>query len=70
MSTIPANLVWLAHIRPPHLLLPRKYLKLNSFNNLIRIWTTNKLLIELHGQLFDRVWESLPTIQFQQGKKR
>jgi len=34
------------------------------------IWTTNKLLIELHRQLFDLVWESLPAVQFQQGKNR
>jgi sugar-specific transcriptional regulator TrmB len=26
----------------------------------LAIWTTNKLLIELHEQLFDRVWNSLP----------
>jgi sugar-specific transcriptional regulator TrmB len=26
----------------------------------LAIWTTNKLLIELHEQLFERVWNSLP----------
>ena len=24
------------------------------------IWTTNRLLVELHEQLFDRVWNGLP----------
>jgi len=24
------------------------------------IWTTNMLLVELHEQLFDRVWNGLP----------
>jgi sugar-specific transcriptional regulator TrmB len=33
------------------------------------IWTTNKLLVELHAQLFERVWESLPAPQTQ-GKSR
>ena len=26
----------------------------------LAIWTTNKLLVELHEQLFERVWNSLP----------
>ena len=34
------------------------------------IWTTNKLLVELHAQLFERVWESLPALRSQQGKSR
>jgi sugar-specific transcriptional regulator TrmB len=29
----------------------------------LAIWTTNKLLVELHDQLFDRVWDSLPNLQ-------
>lgn len=28
----------------------------------LAIWTTNKLLIELHEQLFDRVWNSIPAL--------
>ena len=28
----------------------------------LAIWTTNKLLIELHEQLFDRVWNSIPVL--------
>ena len=34
------------------------------------IWTTNKLLVELHTQLFERVWESISALQPQQGKTR
>jgi sugar-specific transcriptional regulator TrmB len=26
------------------------------------IWTTNKLLVELHNRLFERVWDSSPTL--------
>jgi sugar-specific transcriptional regulator TrmB len=33
----------------------------------VAIWTTNKLLIELHEQLFERVWNSL---SFSSGQKR
>lgn len=29
----------------------------------LAIWTTNKLLIELHDQLFDRVWNALPALR-------
>jgi len=29
----------------------------------LAIWTTNKMLVELHDQLFDRVWNSLPNLQ-------
>jgi sugar-specific transcriptional regulator TrmB len=29
----------------------------------LAIWTTNKLLVELHDQLFDRVWNSIPRMQ-------
>jgi sugar-specific transcriptional regulator TrmB len=28
----------------------------------LAIWTTNRMLIELHEQLFDRVWNSLPAL--------
>jgi sugar-specific transcriptional regulator TrmB len=28
------------------------------------IWTTNKLLVELHDQLFERIWSALPRIEF------
>ena len=28
------------------------------------IWTTNRLLVDLHDQLFDRVWNSLPAARF------
>jgi sugar-specific transcriptional regulator TrmB len=27
------------------------------------IWTTNRLLVELHEQLFEKVWDALPTIE-------
>jgi hypothetical protein len=27
------------------------------------IWTTNRLLVELYDQLFDRIWNILPTFQ-------
>jgi hypothetical protein len=26
----------------------------------LAIWTTNKLLIELHEQMFERIWNTLP----------
>jgi len=29
----------------------------------LAIWTTNKLVVELHDQLFDRVWNTLPTLR-------
>lgn len=29
----------------------------------LAIWTTNKLLVELHDQLFDRVWNSVPVLE-------
>jgi len=25
------------------------------------IWTTNRLMVELHNQLFDRLWSTIPT---------
>ncbi len=28
------------------------------------IWTTNRLLVELHDQLFERVWSALPSAKF------
>ncbi len=28
------------------------------------IWTTNRLLVDLHDQLFERVWSGLPTAKF------
>ena len=31
------------------------------------IWTTNKLLVELHCQLFEKVWNVLPPVQFAVG---
>jgi sugar-specific transcriptional regulator TrmB len=31
------------------------------------IWTTNKLLVELHGQLFEKVWAALPPAKFSSG---
>jgi len=29
----------------------------------VAIWTTNKLLVELHEQLFERVWKTLPVME-------
>lgn len=29
----------------------------------LAIWTTNKLVVELHDQLFDRVWNTLPAFK-------
>jgi sugar-specific transcriptional regulator TrmB len=34
------------------------------------IWTTSRLLVELHEQLFDRVWISLPASTEPQGRRR
>jgi sugar-specific transcriptional regulator TrmB len=31
------------------------------------IWTTNKLLVELHDQLFEKVWNALPPAKFRSG---
>jgi hypothetical protein len=31
------------------------------------IWTTNKLLVELHDQLFEKVWNALPPAKFTYG---
>lgn len=36
----------------------------------LAIWTTSKLLVELHEQLFDRVWNSLPVPSEPQGRHR
>jgi sugar-specific transcriptional regulator TrmB len=30
----------------------------------LAIWTTNKLLIELHEQFFERIWSAIPTLEF------
>ena len=28
------------------------------------VWTTNRIMVELHNQLFDRVWSTIPTGKF------
>jgi len=35
----------------------------------LAIWTTNKLLVELHDQLFDRVWNSSPSVELPARRK-
>jgi sugar-specific transcriptional regulator TrmB len=30
------------------------------------IWTTNKLIVELHERLFEQIWKSLPRLEFPQ----
>lgn len=34
------------------------------------IWTTNRLLVDLHDQLFERVWNNLPSAKFPADKRR